>query len=78
VHQFGGDDQDNDLIPRALLLGIEGARIHLDWAPTSQAALEAMNSSRTNCIFKMCTCWGADSTISNEYRLRVQVKSTSD
>lgn len=36
------DDQDDYLITRDLLLGIESERFRLDWVPTYQAALEAI------------------------------------
>jgi diguanylate cyclase (GGDEF)-like protein len=36
------DDPDDYLITRDLLLGIESERFHLDWVPTYQSALEAI------------------------------------
>jgi diguanylate cyclase (GGDEF)-like protein len=36
------DDQDDYVITRDLLLGIESARFHLDWVPTYHAALQAI------------------------------------
>lgn len=40
------DDQDDYIITRDLLLGIESERFRLDWVPTYQAALEAIEGNR--------------------------------
>jgi diguanylate cyclase (GGDEF)-like protein len=39
------DDQDDYLITRDLLLGIGSERFHLDWAPTYQTALQAVEQN---------------------------------
>ena len=45
------DDQDDYLITRDLLLGIEWIRFHLDWAPSYQAALDAIAQNHHDLYF---------------------------
>ncbi len=45
------DDQDDYLITRDLLVGIETLRFNLDWVPTYQAALKAIEQNRHDLYF---------------------------
>jgi diguanylate cyclase (GGDEF)-like protein len=45
------DDEDDYLITRDLLLGIRWVRFHLDWVPTYQAALQAIEQNNHDLYF---------------------------